>query len=208
EEFGELRDVLRALAQRRQLDGDHVDPVVEVLPEPALLDRLLEVEIRGRNEPEFRFDRLRPADALDFALLDGSQKLCLQVLAKIPDFVKEQGPGGGKLEFPELLPVRSGERSPLVAAQRALDQLAGYGGKVDGNEGRGGIPGVAMNQPGEKLLAGPALPENQYRGRQARDLAHEVDNIAQRLVGPDDELALRLIGHLRRQREHLPVQVL
>jgi hypothetical protein len=36
EELGELPDVFGAVAQRRQLDRDDVDPVVEILAEAGL----------------------------------------------------------------------------------------------------------------------------------------------------------------------------
>ena len=58
EELGELRDVLGALAQRRQLDRDDVDPVVEVLAEAPFLDRLLEVDVGRGDQPELGLDRL------------------------------------------------------------------------------------------------------------------------------------------------------
>ena len=40
EVLDQQRDVVLALAQRRQVDVDDVEPVVEVLAEPALLDLL------------------------------------------------------------------------------------------------------------------------------------------------------------------------
>ena len=44
------RDVVGALAQRRQLDREHVQPVEEVAPEPPLGDLLLQVAVGGRDQ--------------------------------------------------------------------------------------------------------------------------------------------------------------
>ena len=65
-----------------------------------------------------------------------------------------------------------------------------------------------MNQPRQQLLAGAALAEDQHRRRQLRDLVHQIDDVARHLARADDELALGLVGDLRRQRQHLPVQIL
>ena len=74
--------------------------------------------------------------------------------------------------------------------------------------GASGSPGLAMNQPREQLLAGAALAEDQDRRRQLRDLVHQIDDVARDLARPDDELAVGLLGDLRRQRHHLAVQIL
>ena len=136
EELGELRDVLGALAQRRQLDRDDVDPVVEVLAEPPFLDRLLEIDVGRRDQAELGLDRLGAADALDLAFLNRAQQLGLQVEPQVADLVEEQRAVRRQLELAELLPVRAGERAALVAEQRALGQLARNRGQVDGDERR------------------------------------------------------------------------
>src|SRR4029077_11514978 len=99
----------------RQLDWDHVDPVVEVLPEPAVLDRLFEVDVGRGYQPELGLDRLAPSDAFDLALLDGAQQLGLQVQAEVADFVQEERAVRRQLELAELLAVGAGERAALVA---------------------------------------------------------------------------------------------
>src|SRR5216110_633529 len=48
----ELRQIFDSVAQRRQLDGDHVDSVVQVFAEAPFLDRLFQVHVGGRNQPE------------------------------------------------------------------------------------------------------------------------------------------------------------
>ena len=64
EEVDELRQILDALAQRRQAHRNHVEAVEEVLAERAVLDGALEVDVGRRNQAERRLDRLacrRPA---------------------------------------------------------------------------------------------------------------------------------------------------
>ena len=52
------RDVLAPLAQRRHVDRHHVQPVEQVLAEPALGDLLLEILVGGREHPHVHLNRL------------------------------------------------------------------------------------------------------------------------------------------------------
>jgi hypothetical protein len=117
------------------------------------------------------------------------------------------------------LACRSKRRSPissrnsvppaaLVSEQRALDQLVRDRGEVDRDERRIAPPGLAMEQPGEQLLAGAALPEDEHRRREPRHLLHQIDDVANLLAGADQELSLALLRNLRAQGDHLPVEVL
>src|SRR5262245_37236566 len=49
EETHEVREVVDAITQRRQLDGDDVDAIVEVLAKAAVLDGLLQVAVGCRD---------------------------------------------------------------------------------------------------------------------------------------------------------------
>ena len=69
EVLGEERNVVEALAQRWHLDVDHAEPVVEVLAERAVLDRLLEAAVGRRDHARVDAQRGRAADRLDLAVL-------------------------------------------------------------------------------------------------------------------------------------------
>src|SRR5438093_799695 len=57
EERGEERDVLAPLGERRDADREHLQAVEEVLAEPALRDRLLQVGVGRGDEPHVRAQR-------------------------------------------------------------------------------------------------------------------------------------------------------
>ena len=48
--IGKEQDVLAPLAERRQMNPEHRDTIVQVFAEPALGDRALEVAVGGGNE--------------------------------------------------------------------------------------------------------------------------------------------------------------
>ena len=76
--MGQQRDVAGALAQRRQLDRDHVDAVVELLAELPLGDGLAQVAVRRRHDAHVHVDERGAADAADLPLLQRAQELDLE----------------------------------------------------------------------------------------------------------------------------------
>ena len=81
EVLGQQLDVLPALAQRRQVDRDRVEPEEEILAEPAGGDLRRKVGVGGGDEPHVGPDRPRGADPLELAGLERPQDLRLLVRA-------------------------------------------------------------------------------------------------------------------------------
>src|SRR5262249_24062993 len=101
--------VVAALAQRRQVDGEDVQPVVQVWPELPLLRPRLEVAVGGGDQPHVGADRLVAADALERLLLQDAQQLGLQRQRHVADLVQEQRAAADLLELADALAVGAGE---------------------------------------------------------------------------------------------------
>ena len=128
--FREQWDVFSALAERRKVERDDVDSVIEIFAKLSFADELFEILVGGRYDTHVHFDGLHPADAGEFPFLKDSQQFGLSHSAEIPNFVEEQGAavcefklsdpagcciGKGALFVPEELAFRS--RFPAVRAQ-------------------------------------------------------------------------------------------
>src|SRR6266446_4037789 len=74
----EQRDVFFPFAERRHLDHDHPDAVVEVFPEGAFLDLVPWILVGCRDKANIRVNRLRPAYLEELVCRDYTQKLRLQ----------------------------------------------------------------------------------------------------------------------------------
>ena len=94
----ELEDVLPALAQRRQVDREALDPVEEVQTETSAVDLGLEIPVGGGDEADVRLARLVGADALVLAFLEHAQQLDLDARRDLADLVEEERPALGLLE--------------------------------------------------------------------------------------------------------------
>ena len=106
------------------VDGDHVQPGEQILAKQALLDRLLEIAVRRRDEPHVDAQRLDAADALERALLQDAQQLHLHVDRQLAYLVEEQRSAVRQLEAPRLLRHGTGKRALLVPEQLGLEWSA------------------------------------------------------------------------------------
>ena len=132
-------------------------------------------EPRGRLvaaiDPDVGEPRPGVADRRDFPVLDGPQQLDLKARRDVADFVQEHGPAAGELEQPLSVLDRPRERPLYVPEQFALDQAGAECGQADRQERAVAAAAMAMDRPGDQLLAGPALARDQHGHVGRRDQA-------------------------------------
>src|SRR5207253_2644551 len=75
--------------ERRQGDRNDVDPVVQILPEPAFCDRLVEVPVGRRNHPDVGLKLFEPAEAAEAPFLQDPKELDLHDGAHLAYLVEE-----------------------------------------------------------------------------------------------------------------------
>ena len=133
EVLDEQRDVLRPLAQRRQRDRDDVEPVVQVLPEPAVRDELPQVAVGRGDDAHVDLDRLRVRpSALELALLQHAQQLGLELERDARRSRRGRSSRRRPARSgPSCSPIGAGEGALLVAEELALDQRLGERRAVD-----------------------------------------------------------------------------
>ena len=120
----QLRDIFTPRAQRRQLDADDVQPVIEVLAELAVAHALLEIPVRRGDHAHIDPQRRLAADPVELAFGQHAQQPRLQRQRHVADLIEEQRAAVGLLETAAPLRIRAGERALLVTEQLRLEQLA------------------------------------------------------------------------------------
>jgi hypothetical protein len=123
EMFGQFGDVVLSLAQRRDLDEEDAQPVVEVLAKAARRDLAGEIAIGGRDEPYVDVARTVLSYALVLAFLNGAEELGLQLERDLADLVEKERAAVGRLEPAYPIPEGAGERALHVAEELALEQV-------------------------------------------------------------------------------------
>ena len=118
----EFRNVGLVLAQRRYLHDEHVDAVEQIHAEASFPNRFLEVSVCGADHTHVHADLRFASHALERSLLQDAKDLGLGAERHVADFVQEERPAIGLLEFASLPRDRGGKSAPFVAKECALDQ--------------------------------------------------------------------------------------
>ena len=178
ERVAEQHDVALALAKRRQADVEHLQPVEEILAKIAALDRLAQIAVARRNDPDVGLVQPGPAESRKLPLLQNAQELGLRRWAHLAHLVEEQHTAGGELDLSRLRLLRAGERAPLVAEQLRLEQLLRQRGTVQRDERSALSRGGAMDEARDDFLSGTRFTGQEHRRlglRHLRGLLQRVD---------------------------------
>ena len=182
--FGQRRAVAAPLAQRRQRDAQHRQPVVEVGAEAALAHARLEVAVRRADHPHAHRDRARAADPHHLAFLQHAQQARLQRQRHLADLVEEQGAAVGRFEQARMAAApRARESAFLVAEQLRLEQRLGHRAAVDRHERpvrAQAARALAVNRLRHQFLAGAGFALDQHRRRRARVQHHRLAQLLHR----------------------------
>ncbi len=174
----EHQDVFASFPQRRQLQGDDVEAVVEVAAEAALAAHGGEVRLGRGDHPAVHRDQLVGAQAFQLVLLQHPQQLDLQVQRHALDLVEEQAAAVGVLDLADAPLAGAGEGVGLVAEDFTVDQAFRQAAAVQRDEGLGLAPAVVVQAAGDQFLAGAGLAFDEHVGRGVGDVG---DQLAQRL---------------------------
>jgi hypothetical protein len=128
EVLGEQRDLLAAFAQRRQLQRQRVEPVMEIEPERALTLHREQVAAGRGDHARVHLHLVHVADRAHALAVEHAQQRGLCRPRQLADLIEEQRTAAGLLERARPIAIRAREGAALPAEQRALDQPVGNGG--------------------------------------------------------------------------------
>src|SRR6185312_9221483 len=131
-------NVFAPLAQWRQLQLDHIQPVEQISTESTRSGKFLKITIAGSNHTRSHLNHFGPADRHHFAFLQHTQKLDLQPGTSLAYLVQKNSAFAGVFKDAALSSGRSSERALNVAKQFRLQQRFRQRSTIDGNEGRAG----------------------------------------------------------------------
>ena len=179
-------DVFFPVAQRRQINGNDVETIVEVLAEGALLESRAQILIRGGDDAHIDVYRFGTAQPLELALLQNTEQLDLYLRRHVADLVEKNRAAVGLFKLAGMRLRGAGEGTFLVAEQFGFHQIFGQGRAVDLNErrvaaGRGVVDGTC-----QQAFARTAFAAQQHGGAGRRDPQRGVKHILHRHAAPDD----------------------
>ena len=188
------------MAQRRDLERQHGEPVVEIRPEASRLCFHVERAVRGGHDAGSYGPHLVGADGLHLLVLQDAQELRLHGRRRLADLVEEDRPVAGLLEEATAVAVGAGERAAHVAEELALEQRLRDGGAVLDEQGSVPPRTAAVDGARDQLLARAGLALDQHRDRTPRRPVDEREQRPQARRGPDEKV---LVGGAARDRRQL-----
>src|SRR6185295_9007191 len=160
--------------------------------------------VGGRDQPEVDGDQLAAADPHDLPFLEHPQQLDLELGVQLADLIEEQGAAVGELELADLARHRAGEGTALVAEQLALEDVAGNGAAVDGQEAFVTAGARPVQRVGHQFLAGAAVADDEHAGAGGSHQPHLLEEVLHGRRAADDALeAVALVEHLAQGRDLL-----
>ncbi|MCY1408334.1 hypothetical protein D9M71_236540 [compost metagenome] len=164
--------------------------MVEIGAEMPVADAVGQVAVGRGDDPHVDVARLVLAQALDLAVLQGTQQLGLQAQRQLADLVEEQRAAVCRLEASATVGGGAGESALDVAEQLALGQRLRQGSAVDLHQRLVVAPRVAVQAAGEQLLADSGLAEQQHRQLGVGDHVQLAEQLADDLAVTEDVAVL------------------
>ena len=133
---GQIIDILFALPERRDMDREHRNTVIEILTKLLLFDILEQVDIAGTDHPHIGIDLLGAADPSELILLKDTKKFCLKLIVHLGDFIQKQGTALCRLKKACLAALLGACKCTVfITKQFALQHGLAEGCAVDGHKG-------------------------------------------------------------------------
>src|SRR5271166_2490076 len=186
EELHQQRQVVSPVAQGRQMDGDDIEPVIEIRSEFTLRRPRLQIAVGSPDQPHVGPDQFVATDPLELLILEQAEHLGLHGFGHVANLVQEECPAVALLELADPLAVGPGEGAALVAEQLAFQQALGDGRAVEGPIRRPSPGSVLVDGAGDQLLAGAALTGDQHREVPRGDPANGLVHFAHGRASADD----------------------
>lgn len=190
EPLGEEEDVAPALAQRRQEDRDHAQPVHQVRAESARLHLLAQAAVGGRDDPHVDRDGLAAAHRDDRPRLQHPEELRLQLQRQLRHLVEEEGSAVGEEEVAGRVAHRPGEGTAHVAEELALEEVGGERRAVEGPKRAVAPRGEAVERLRHQFLAGARLPADEDRVVAGGHPLDHAEELLHRGIGGDNPVEL------------------
>ena len=160
--LGDALQLVPPLAQRWQVEGDHLQAVEEVGTEGAALDAPGEVRRTDGEEAHVGLALGVPQRRVA-ALGEQAQQLGLDGEGQLLDVVEHQRAAGGAADPARVGGGGAGEGAGAVAEELALEQARRHRPGIDLDARSGGPPRSRVERPGEGGAAAPRLAEHQHR---------------------------------------------
>ena len=156
-------DVLLTLSERRQMDANVSDSVVEILAKQTATNPRIHVAIGGADDPRIDQVNLVAPDTGAGAILAKRQQLRLLVEWHVPNLIEKQRAEMSQLNTPVFPGMPTVQVPRNYSKQLRLEQLLGNTGQVERNKLACALARF-MDELGKNPFAGSIFPSDKDAG--------------------------------------------
>ena len=153
----QFREIFHSLPERGELDRNHFEPIIKVIPEFSGFDHSFQIAMGRRDQPDIRFFGLIRTHGLKFTFLQNPQEFDLKGGRNVPDLVQKQSPAAGFLKKPLFIANRPGKGTFHVSKKLGLKQVLGQRPAVHGHEFLIFARAVFVNRAGHQFFSRAAF---------------------------------------------------
>lgn len=163
EKADQIRDIVSTFPERRDIDRENIESVIQVFPKQLLVDHFREIPVCGSDNPAVDGDCFGVSDPFELMFLQDAKKFDLKGVADGIDFVeKDRSPVSC---FKATCPAFNGVRecSFDMAKEFAFEKALAECSAIDANKRAGGTGAQFVNCPGDQFFSGAGLSEQKDR---------------------------------------------
>src|SRR5262245_55705128 len=146
--------VVSAVAERRDIDLNDRQPVIQIEPETSNVAFLFQISIRSGDNPHVQRDVLQTSDSAERALLEDPEQLGLQAQVELAYFVEEQCSAISLFEQTFFPRFGVGKRALLVPEEFAFNEISRNRCAVDMHHRSGRAPRTIVHCVRYEILSG------------------------------------------------------
>src|SRR5688572_5653048 len=192
EEGAEVGNLLAPRAQRRHLEADDAEAIVEILAELALGHPLLKIGVGGGQHADVHGQRPRLANRQNLSLFEEAQQLRLHVERHVTDLVEEQRAADRRSDEAWLIGHGAGEAAAPVPEQLAAGEVARHRRAVEREERGGASRRSRVDRARDEVLARAALAGDEHRQRLPLHALNLIGHAGHGGAGADESRQQRL----------------
>ena len=171
----QFENVVTPLAERRQLELNDIQPVVEIGAERSGRHEIVQAHVHSGHHPGATDPRYRGTDRSEFAGLQHAQQRYLHGMSHRRRFVKQDRAATGGLEFSRARDGRTSVRSTRRAEEFHFQQRFRQRAAIHCDERFAGPGAALMQQTRDYFLARSSLSANEDGRLGIRNAPHQFE---------------------------------
>ncbi len=198
EKTEEQQDVVASIAKRRQVNGNGVEPIIQILTEAAFRYRLAHVDVCGRHYAHVGLPYLLASHANVFTSLKHSEQPCLRSHWQLAHLVEEDGAFVCHAKIAITLAHGTRVGTFLMAEELAVDSSLRNGAAVDGEVFLTPTRRVVVDDAWNDFLSHSTLTYDKHAEVGRSHLQRHIERVVQIIAVAHDVVALLYSLQFRR----------